>query len=216
MIDRNICIDIVFCIDLTAGAKYLLEQFKNNFLDLITDVRNSFEPIRGHISKFRARIVSFRDFVEEEALFESDFYENPNDNEEFLRIINSLGAYGGGDIAENALEAIALALKSDWTTEGDMRRHIICVITDAPALELGERNQYPNYPSDMPKDIKELTSWYQEGIGTLDHRGRRFILFAPDDYTWMPVSDWDYCWHIHTDSDSDIEENLRAIPDMVW
>lgn len=73
-------------------------------------------------------------------------------------MIGSQESRGGGDLPENALEAIALALKLQWTKEGCLRRDIVCAITDASALYFNERRDSSVYPDEMPKDMDELTS----------------------------------------------------------
>ena len=60
----------------------------------------------------------------------------PKQSFEFKKFVSSIEACGGGNGPENALEAIALALKSEWTTSGAKRRHVIFVFSDALALSL--------------------------------------------------------------------------------
>lgn len=45
-----------------------------------------------------------------------------------MSFVNSIEAKSGGDDPEHALEAIALVLKSDWTTGESKRRHCILVL----------------------------------------------------------------------------------------
>lgn len=200
-------IDIVFCVDLTAGANDLLQQFKDNCLAIIDGIYKKIEQLKGPVGIVRTRVIGFRDFVDDEAIVESPFFELPKQESEYLQMIGLLESRGGGDLPENALEAIALALKSQWTQEGCFRRHIICVITDAPALDFSERKDCPGYPYGMPKDMGELTAWYQQGIGTLDLRARRFVLFAPEHHSWDTISQtWDHCVHFKLEHNEDITD----------
>lgn len=111
-------IDIVFCVDLTAGANDLLQKFKDNCLVIIDGVYKKIEQLKGPVSVVRTRVIGFRDFVDDEAIVETPFFELPKQENEFLQMIGSLESRGGGDLPESALEAIALALKSQWTKEG--------------------------------------------------------------------------------------------------
>jgi hypothetical protein len=117
----------------------------------------------------------------------SDFFLLPDQNAEFSGFVNEIVAEGGGDVAENGLEAIALAMKSPWTTEGAKRRHVIVVWTDAPAhpLEKSRRAAVERYPSDLPADLDELTDLW-EGQ-TMSMAAKRLILFAPDGYGWTEI-----------------------------
>ena len=69
---------------------------------------------------------------------------------------------GGGDIPEDGLEAIAYAIKSDWTTEGTDQRRVIVVWTDAPTHPLGYGSDSPAYPLGMPAGLAELGQWWDQ------------------------------------------------------
>ena len=105
---------------------------------------------------------------------------------------------GGGDIPENALEAIALALKSDWTTDGSKRRHVILVFSDAPALPLGARAGSSGYPSGMPADIAQLGAWWEATDQTLGSnyqaKAGRLVAFVPNAEPWTELQAWNRYW----------------------
>ena len=206
-------IDVIFCVDLTSDMHWLLEQFQENCLAMLETISATVETVKGPVKKLRAKIIGFRDFVDaQNALMETKFYELPAERSDLLRMLQSLEPKGGGDRPENSLEAVALALKADWTQEGSFRRHVICVLTNAPPVELGERKNYPDYPSGMPENLEELSSWYQQGTGKLDLRGKRMILFAPDDGIWEAISQqWDRCLHIQLGHNEPIEHHIDQI-----
>ena len=213
---REYDIDVVFCLDLTGGAHYLLDQFKNSCLNIFDGIGSAFEEFDRSIRNFRVRIVGFRDFIDDEALLETEFFTLPEQTEEFMRVVDSLEACGGGDCPENGLEALALAIKSPWTANEGLKRHVICVITDAPALDFNARVVCPNYPVGMPKDTNELYEWYHTGVGTLDNRAKRLVLLAPKDYNWSEIGEtWDNCCHIPVSTNSDIEEIFDRIGDII-
>ena len=87
-------------------------------------------------------------------------------------------------------KALALAMKSDWTTDLGKRRHIIVLFTDNEALKFGERSTSLNYPDGMPVDIAELNSWWQNGgqqfDGNIEPKNARLIVYAPEMYPWTP------------------------------
>lgn len=212
-------IDVVFCLDVTAGATCLLEQFQDQWEALVEGIRTTIENNKGPVRTIRVRVITFRDFLaDREPIYETEFFELPRNRDDFLTRIQSFEAKGGGDTPENAYEALALALKSEWTQADCFRRHVIFMITDAPALELQEilRRDCPQYPYGMPKDLEELTSWYHQGTGTLDLRGRRLILFAPEDDTWEIISQtWDYCLHICLKNNEEFVTHIDRIGEFV-
>ena len=117
----------------------------------------------------------------------------------FTEYVLGLKADGGGDEPENALEAIALAMKSDWVhaiSTNEKARNIIVVFTDASAhpLEKSAKVISEYYPTDMLKSYSQLVDAWQ-GSGSLGYdriekyrmnpRAKRMIVYAPYDmYPW--------------------------------
>ena len=115
-----------------------------------------------------------------------------------------------GDRPENALEALTFALRSDWTRLGTHRRHIVLLCTDAPALPLGARSDRDCYPTDMPKDLEELSKIWEEDM---DRRAKRIFLYAPYEEPWDMLEMWTQCFHCDMDSYDkfDFDECLRMM-----
>ena len=122
----------------------------------------------------------------------------------------SIAASGGGDGPENALEAIALALKSDWTTGGSNRRHAILVFSDAPALPLGARAGSALYPSGMPASLAELGAWWagtdQSLGGTYQPQAGRLVAFVPNAEPWTDLQAWNRYWPAFSNAGAGLEE----------
>ena len=196
---ENYNIDIVMCIDGTGSMSPIIDEVKKNALNFYPNLEGAMTDAKKATGTVRMKCIVFRDYqCDEEPMRESPFFVLPDQAEELQTFVNSITANGGGDIPENALEAIATALKSDWTTEGgENRRHVIVVFTDAPALSLGERADCPNYPTDLPKSLEELQAWWEgtseEFSGTYQRDAGRLIVFAPDDETWAQLKPWDRC-----------------------
>ena len=101
-------------------------------------------------------------------------------------------AMGGGDIPEDGLEALAYAIKSDWTTEGTDQRRVIVVWTDAGTHPLGYGASMPGYPRGMPRNMSELSDWWAE----IPKKTSRLVLYAPDEPGWSYISaHWDNVVH---------------------
>lgn len=206
-------LDIVFVLDVTSSMDPILERCKELILSFDKYILNNIANSTGrYCRQIRARIITYRDFYVEEnkyALDASDFIllaENDKLYEEgqleLERRLNNITACGGGDEPESGLEALAMAMKSDWNFDGDKQRHIIVLFTDAPAhkLELIKEcnRSYPNgpkgYPIGMlPESLQELIEAYNSdgryGFSMDDDRTtRRLVLFAPEVYPWETLA----------------------------
>ena len=188
--------DVVICIDGSERMKPMIDTLKENARALYEKVEEVFNNEWASLDKLRVKVIVFRDFAgEAEPIQQSDFFSLPEQNDEFASFVNSIEAKGGGDGAENALEAIALAMNSDWTTEGYKRRQVVVVLTDAAFLPLGARAECPGYPADLPKDLpelKELWDGTKVSIGNFVSKYGRLMLFVPQDDGWRRFEDLRY------------------------
>ena len=166
-------------------------------------------------------MIAFRDYgCDAEPMKESQFFTLPDDNEAFKAFVSGIEAQGGGDAPENALEAIALALKSDWTTGGSKRRHAILVFSDAPALPLGARADSPSYPAGMPKDIAQLGAWWEctdQTLGsTYQAKAGRLIAFVPNAEPWTDISAWNRYWPAFSPAGTGLEDvDIQSAIDLM-
>lgn len=181
-------VDLVFCIDATGSMAPILETVKTNALRFHADVMKALAESDRHVDKMRIRVIGFRDIYDNEgdAFEESEFVELPAQAAEFESFVRGLRPTGGGDEPENGLEALALAIKSDWTKEGAKRRHVVVLWTDASAHPLEKSSSAPaSYPAGLPKTIEQLGDLW-EGQA-LEIASKRLILFAPDAEPWAVI-----------------------------
>ena len=128
-------------------------------------------------------------------------------------------ADGGGDDPEDGLEALAYAMKSDWSSQATKRRHVIVVWTDDGTHDLGFGKSAPNYPAGMARDFNELTAWWgsRTNPGVMDENAKRLIIFAPNKNSWNTISDnWNNVIQYESEAgaglqDCDYEQILSAI-----
>jgi len=192
-------IDIVMCIDGTGSMSPIIDEVKSNALSFYKKFITALEAQDKHAAQVRIKVIVFRDYeCDTNPMEESEFFLLPDQDREFNEFVSNIRAEGGGDIPENALEAIALALKSDWTTGGSKRRHAVLVFTDAEALELQARAGSANYPEGMPKDLGQLGEWW-EGLdqtmgSTYQMKAGRLVIFAPSAYPWTNIQAWNRVW----------------------
>lgn len=193
------CVDIVMCIDATGSMAPIINEVKNNALSFYQKFVDAMDDNDKTVDQLRIKVIVFRDYIcDTEPMVESEFFTLPSQSEAFKRYVSNIEAAGGGDTPENALEAIALALKSKWTTGGSKRRHAILVFSDAPALPLGERADCPNYPRNLPKSLAGLGSWW-EGMdqsmdSTYQARFGRLVAFVPKVAPWTELQAWNRYW----------------------
>lgn len=193
-------VDIVFCIDVTGSMHGILETVKANALRFYPDLQKSLDEKDKNVEELRIKVIAYRDFYADgdDAIETTEFIDIKNNAETFNSFIHSLRPDGGGDEPENGLEALALAMKSDWVKGGDRQRHIIVVWSDASThpLEKGAGSSQENYPKGMPKDFNELTDWWDGQSYMSNRSAKRLIVFAPDSNAWTDIAThWDNTVH---------------------
>ena len=186
-------IDIVFCIDATQSMCKFLDKIREHALNFPQDLADTMERKGKPVNQLRARVVTFRDYVydKEKAMLVTDFFNLPQQSVNFSACIQSIVPEGGGDDPEDALEALAYAIRSDWNTQQDMRhRQIIILWTDAEPHELGFGSQSEFYPRGMAKTIDELSAWWgAPGVpGYMDERSKRLVIYAPECPGWNLIT----------------------------
>lgn len=192
-------VDIVMCIDATGSMSPIIDEVKNNAMSFYQKFIDSMEENDKEVAQLRIKVISFRDYgCDPEPMVESEFFVLPDDNDAFRACVAGIEARGGGDGPENALEAIALALKSDWTTGGSKRRHAVLMFSDAPALPLSARAGSASYPAGMPADIAQLGAWWEGTDQTLgssyQSKAGRLVAFVPNAEPWTEITTWNRYW----------------------
>lgn len=205
-------VDIVFCMDATGSMRHLLDLVKRNALSFYDDLTKEMASKGKTINELRAKVIAFRDYVADgdNAMLKTDFFNLPEESAEFSEIVSTLKPVGGGDEPEDGLEALAYAMKSNWTKGGDKRRHIIVVWSDASTHKLGECNKSPSYPTNMVKDFGELTEMWDGGLqdgGIMDDNAKRLIIYAPDVPYWSTISEnWDGVIHFPSEAGTGLDK----------
>lgn len=178
-------VDIVMCIDNTGSMDNLISLVKDNALRFHSDLKTACAKKNKKIEDIRLRVLSFGDFSEK-PISESGLLQIPSQTSEFREFVNGIEAEDGDDVPEDALEAVAVAIKTGWNSGVTRRRHIIIVYTDAPAHDLGFNRYSMFYPQEpMPMDFKEMTEWWNH----LDRKASRLILFAPNESYWSRMNE---------------------------
>lgn len=212
-------VDIVMCIDATGSMASIIDDVKRNALSFYQKFVDEMEAKAKSVQQLRIKVIAFRDYsVDSEAMVESKFFVLDEESREFHDFVNAIEASGGGDEPESSLEALALAMKSDWVRTGSVRRHVIIMYTDASALKLGEKSGEAGYPSGMPSDLAELREWW-EGQ-RMEKRAKRLLVFAPDMEPWSDMVDWSNAFHTASKAgagcdDTDIQTCIHMLVNSI-
>jgi len=191
-------VDLVFCIDVSGSMRPILDEVKGNALSFYSDVQTNLTAKSKNVDQLRVRVVAYRDLAhpDEVPLEESPFFTLPGEQGEFSAFVDRLSPAGGGDHPESGLEALSLAISSDWTRTGDRRRQVIVVYTDASTQTLGAVPPPPEIAERVPADFSALTDLWENEQGAMGLNTKRLILFAPDGSGWSEISSvWENVIH---------------------
>lgn len=200
-------VDLVFCIDSTASMIPVLDEVKTNALRFHGDVLSALNAKGKHVDKMRIKVVAFRDLYDDmaTAFEQSEFFSLPEEASRFETFVRKLQPIGGGDEPESGLEALALALNSEWTRGGAKRRHVVVLWTDASAHALEKASGVTGAPPGIPATFDDLTDFWQGQSADLS--ARRLILFAPEAQPWTTISEvWEGVVWVQSRAGSGLDE----------
>ena len=123
-------VDMVFCIDATGSMSPVLETVKQNALNFYDDVTKVMNEKQKSIDRLRIRVIAFRDYLADgdRAMFATNFFDLPAQAREFETCIKSISAKGGGDEPEDALEALAYAIKIRLEQRRNKKKECHCCV----------------------------------------------------------------------------------------
>jgi hypothetical protein len=194
-------VDIVFVIDITGSMTPVIDQVKAGALTFHDRLLQVMSAKDKYVSRLRLRVVAYRDYYDNasDAMFHTPFFELPDEAAHFTTYVSGLYADGGGDEPESGLEALGMALMSDWERGLDRRRHVVVLFTDASAHPLEASHSYPvpGYPGHIPTTFDGLTDLWDDPQGkVMEFAAKRLLLYAPDVYPWNIISaSWDNVLH---------------------
>jgi len=207
-------VDIVLCIDATGSMRPVIETVKESALSF----HGRLDAVMGEkgkaISQLRLKVIAFRNFCDEadNAIQETGFMVFPSQAEEFEKFIRQLEPYGGGDVPESGVDALALAINSPWEKGLDRRRHVIVIFTDAPAHPLGSpaATSTQKYPRQIPRrmsDLFEQWGYARSQTAVMENSATRLVLFAPDCEPWTGTAEeWNLTMHFPSRAGEGLEE----------
>ena len=197
--------DVVMCIDGSARMSNVIDEIKLRVLSFGNEYIEAMSEVDNTVKELRIKVIVFREFGKEgKAIEESKFFTLPADDAEFTEFVRNIQAVGGGETSSNALEALALALKSDWTTKGHRRRYGIMMFSNGGIVPFGAYKDHPDYPQGMPKDFDSLYNWWEGWDntfkGTYVPRFAKFTAFVPYMSPWTDMMIWNRYWPIFSEN----------------
>lgn len=194
-----------------------IERFKNMCRSLYDNIQEQAECKMITLQQCRIRIISYGDFSNKGAkeILDSGFFDLPERNEAFLSFVNSLSATGSGNTnEERGLEAMSLAIESDWAKHqsSNKYRHLIFLLTDAQFDDKSNKDN-KHYHSNLDQKLEDLYISWEEKMP----RGKKLILFAPDLYPWADVSSSiDNCIHYPLCNLNDLNDFKYLLTDFIY
>jgi hypothetical protein len=200
-------VDIVLCIDATGSMSPVIGETKKHALGFYESVIAKMNEKLKKPSQLRVRVIVFRDiFVDgEQWLNESPFFVLPTQTDEFNGAIRRIEVDGGGDAPESGLEALAIAMKSDWCKSNGKKRHIIVVCSDDSAHPIERSRGSQFLPENLPENFDQLTDFWMQNM---DKQAKRLLLFTPDAYPWTEIAThWENTIHLPSKGGSGLQEH---------
>lgn len=121
-VKERVPVDFVFVLDVTATMQEHINGVRDNMETFIKNITS-----RG--IDYRLSLVLFSDFIEKT-------YPFTNDVREFLSWVEPIRAMGGGDLKENALEALKEASNAEFRAPAN---RVIVLLSDALYHQQGEK-----------------------------------------------------------------------------
>ena len=201
-------VDIVFCVDVSGSMAEHLEHVKKKILQMPKDLIAFFAGKDDIVQTLRVRLVQFANLVgTPDSLEATEFFVVHQHLEshvsapitqlaEFESVVKDLSVLGDGNEHESALEALDLAVGSEWIYEEgygfNRRRHIVVMFTDTGAhpLESQAGEASAAFRKHRSASLDELTDrWWSNGTPFGWSWSRRLLIFAPDTYPWNVIGD---------------------------
>lgn len=183
---NNINVDIVFTIDATESLCPFMEKINNFILSFENQLRNVLEVNNCVIDKLRVKIIIVHKYNEENnCIFEqSKFFKLPEEQKDFYDFVSKIKVHGVDD-PKGGLEALALAMQSDFTKEGVKKRHAIILFTNTSAQIISQQPDGTHSKDDSNTHMNINTLY--DLWGNMNDNAKRFVMFAPDTVPWSEI-----------------------------
>lgn len=193
-------IDIVFCIDISAGMAKDIEKIRQLLLNFPANLIHKHESKGKHVGELRVRFVLFPTTNSTDTFTFSSFqtFKVPKVIEQFREFVQNFQITEEQAEIRNSLVALSSSLDSDWTQSKGRQRHIVFMVTNLGFAH--ETNVVTSPNQEFSPEIHVLMEslniqWGETGADSflygrkLKPATRRLILFAPDTQPWPAIGD---------------------------
>lgn len=135
--------DVMFVLDCTGSMQGEINAIRDAITGFADTINSDGVRVRVGLIEFRDRLID-----EEHRVLRFDGEVFTNNPDVFRREVSKLKADGGGDEPESSLDALMLALRQPFATDGNK---VIVLITDAP----------PHVPDKETKNIEKVVAEIQ-------------------------------------------------------
>ena len=203
-------VDIVFAIDLTVSMQPYIDKIKKCVCNYGTYFIERAKKINREIRQMRVRVLGFRDFYSDgfDAIEKSRTFIIPEEQDAFISYVNGLSLMGGGNGYSNSLEALSIAMSTDWNNPIApfyKERDFIILFTcnDAYPIEKGTECENPFYPKYAPYKYPDLVAKW-DSISNLDFGKKNLLVYTPDNIVHQKIEeDFPYSFFSPITSESD-------------
>ncbi len=198
-------IDITFVIDATGGMTPYMSKVRENILYFGDNIVNMLASRDIYVKQLRFRTIDFADFSTEgeNAIHSTEFFTLPDEKDKFREAVNGIDSKNRSvRLFGNGLEALFVAMNSDWTSfDVGKGHHVIVVISNTLPFKLQEEAGCAGYQPDLyPRDIEEMEQIWNEDVAQnavtkLNPRRKMLFLCVPDGTiagrTWDRLFGWE-------------------------
>lgn len=213
--NTNFEFELILCIDGTGSMEEIIDNVKANANNLASKITTNLNNATIKINSLRVKVIVFKNFEcdGKNALTSSPFFDLDQQETEFLNFLNTIKADGGGeDPLEDGLEALAIAITSNWNFKENSFQ-IIVLWTDngSHRLEDNYKKGFPHYPKSIPNSFNELMKAW-EGTFLSKTKASKLVLYAPNQYPWKNInSEWTNVSRYDLDNDNSNSSNSEEI-----
>lgn len=197
---QPVALDIVFCLDATSSMTPFIDTARKIVLSFHRKMQDGMMTRGIILDRIRARVIEFRDcFADTSWLRQTDFLVLPANEWVLNSVVSTITASGGGDEPESALEALSVAIGSDWIGKHVKSVLLIVMLTDASAHPLGKGGvkRSADYPEGLATSLSDLQERWSALCRGAPAQIQRLLLLAPDAYPWKEIArTWNDCIHL--------------------
>ena len=140
--------DIVFCVDATGSMQPCIDGVRSGILSLVNGLASAASV------DFRLRLIAYRDIQPHGCTTPWEIHPFTNSPDQFKAQLASVRAQGGGDPPESTLDALYLALHSDWRASNTHKT--IVLLTDDDTHPTLHRSTYRGHDNNVRRVIADF------------------------------------------------------------